>query len=330
MISSKDDFVLFDNNVLGHVFSEKHGIGLQSLVKNLSDRKILRNYRPLNILMTPFGVLEILGISIGNVPSDWDSFVTERLLMVNEVEKNELAIWQSIFDRADEVSLEMLGDFRRFEHWQAKYMEKIQHIPIKFQNDFKTVVEPNLNHPNLLIAVKFCIKMEMIFGTEIPRSLKEVRQKFEITCLSFIFKDDFSQPIFRTIKSIFEFLYPIRSMAAKAQEDPEVRLALQNENKAMSHKRIRDLLDSEIIHLASTGKIQDSNRNYVKIVTMDPPEKLKIKVTNYLGTIQHVFEVMSDVKEFDLESYEKFVPGRVVFLDKNYELVSDWRVPSLD
>jgi len=327
IISPDDDFVLFDNNVLGHVFSETNGIGLQSLVKNLSEKRILRAYRPLNILMTPFGLLEILGISIGSVPDDWDAFVAERLLEVEKDGADEVSVWQSIFDRADEVSLKLLGDFCNIESWKTRYLEKIQYIPQRFQDDFKTVVEPNLNHSNLINAVKFCIKMEMILGSEIPRRLKDIRQKFEINCLSFIFTDEFSQPIFRTIKSIFEYLYPSRVKAAKEDVTLEAGLALQSENKAMSHKRIRDLLDSEIIHLASTGKVQDSDRNYVKIVTMDPPEKLKIKISNYMATIRHVLEAMGDVEGFDMELANKFVPGRIVFLDRNYNVVDDWRVP---
>lgn len=328
---SNEEFLFLDTNVWGKVLSRDSRFGLKGLLTRLEEQGAVLPGRFVNLAVSPMGILEILGITLLPLRADWDAFVSSQLRVAHRSPAQQLAAWNRIYDAAQEKALELLGDYRDLAVIKRRALEyRDLYLGPQAREDFNSQILEKLEASSYLHDLVFSIKTEILLGSAIAKRDADIRQSFEVQCLSFVFIGGFGQPIFRTAKSIFETLLPAMRRTAVSSGDRAQIDDLKATIRAMEHKRVADLVDSEFIHVATVGKIQTSPSVHAKVITFDPPEKLKRKVSIYQSIVQHSIRVLRSNPEFDQTQLPILKSGEIVFLSDDFSVTDIWKVPEIN
>ncbi len=322
-----EEYLMLDNNVWGLIFNRTSTTSIRDLLNRLVSSGVVRAYKETSLILSPFGTLELLGISLKTLDPSWDAFVTNEFRIASRQPAQESEVWDRVFDSANKRAVELLGEFSDLSVIKARSQERRRFLPEFVHADFDEYVTTRLELPEFMPNLIYCIKMEIILGSDVFKSERELRRGFEIFCLLYIFQKGFGQPIFRTVKSIFETLLPGMRREIHATGDTEEIAALEDMVAAMTHKRVRDLVDSELLHLALAGKLHSSPIRYVKLVTLDPPKSTKMKLSYYRAIVNHTLTIIKNVPEFE-DRVPDLRPGRIIFLSKDMKVAESWKVPS--
>lgn len=308
------ELLFFDNNFYRYLCTSKDGSTFQKWVASLSKNEPLKRIflgNPLEPYVTPFSILEALGITIPYQEIKLPQYLRQgsyngfdEFHYVNSEAKK-------YFESLDILKIEYLN--KRFSeqsiytHPLAKSIERM-HLAHSLQD---------VNVTNKLItALSFDYIMKYQYSREYRKGLRSflfVHWLFiQNSLLSSLSK-------YRLTKSIWEDAYEDmqRNPLSKIEKADEI-------NKLISLKKYKDLSDTDLIHLAIHGYYSKNTYRRIICITCDNYETILFRVRMYKTLYKACLDFVkdsSDVYQKYKNILNQFANGLILICNNNCEVI---------
>lgn len=265
--------ILLDTNIMQYAITSEKGAVIQRL--NLELEKLHKSRTTeFGLLMTPFQLLEVLGVSIPNVS------------VSHEQSKEQSA--HQIFDEVTKdaekkfIDLSVLSQ----ENLKTRASERRSYLPKEAHALFDTCITTPCEQPDLTRQLASLLAWD--YGVKHIVSISATRETEQLLATLMITPGRSYLSRFRIAKRFWDLFY---SSVHRHIMEKSTSEALQVANKAMRLKTTRDFLDCDIYHIACFGWFESD----VTVLTCDPPESILNRVAAYKGMVEAVAAIAPDV-----------------------------------
>lgn len=297
--------VIFDSNFRGNVFlSHKNYTKFRTDFDSHKKNSPGIGYFGLEtfFLETPFSFIEAAGITLRAINRDLNNKIDFRPL--SKTEKGSKAEQEEI-NRIITILYDLyFNQINNAFFLQKKYIKrklwKSYNYVRKNLPDLKKTYKQNyidqLGGSSDIEWIHQSLVLDRILSHDFPKSLKEREIIFNmITAIKFIQSrrnNSFARAVFKFWNDYFhqKVVKGIRAQGSFRIDETDVARI----NKALNLKPLKDLLDTDIIHLACVGRFTENEHLNVSVITCDSFEDTIIRVGFYKTAIVHMNSIMRD------------------------------------
>jgi hypothetical protein len=247
-------FWLLDNNVFNTLTSSKGGEAIVRLNHALDRFPELKNGTLTAIKLTPFGVLEAIGVVPPKPPQVQIPPATAKL-EAPAVANYLMAEFEQYLGRRDELKLERLLELAE---------TRKGYIAPEASELFDICVAHPLNAAGAEGTIKKCLAFDYLFKFQFSKRLAPEMHRFFVPLLFNTTGLQSHVGKFRFARRLWEQIYP-----DLVKSNPRRLQVLEAYNRSMSLKNTRDYLDCDIVHFLCIGYDQGSRQFPVVVFTHD-------------------------------------------------------------
>ena len=320
------DHLYIDNSVLGKICNPQFCD--DNFAKNFDNtvfknQRLPNNYKP---IFTPFSIMEGIGLTI---KIDQQIFVNHSLSdkiknetnKANKEKKSNLVCeyWDYIEKRVFQ-QLEANKDFT-LEHIRKLQEEKISHIKYpSIREKIKPFICYRQINDEKLKMIKQYIALDQLFSHNYRKDMEETFYHSMIFEMISLITHPVSQrtgiesfSFARVISKLWEFEIKLKKDEVFVKQNNDF---LDKISKNLYYKGNKDLMDTELIHLAVIGQSNNEKNDPVCCYTCDDYEKIKDRVSVYKGLVRYYFKYCKrkfQKSNFDIDHY--ITAGKIAFCD---------------
>jgi hypothetical protein len=346
--ATPDSFLIFDNNFLNVAYSKVGGDAVFSKLIEESTTKTVPDFRRQPAIITPFALLEAIGF--GTIPSvnsfkpdkakislaSKKAENANRLRVKVERDKSNLpgdeiaALTASakldesaVSELIKEIRLDLLQKYCAFfesnsqlqiSALKAKYNERLPHLSPSGQAAYAKFFEPKLQDDEDVKYISQYLAYDALYKIDWPKVLRPFHDVHVFTDLFHSLNDDKGVMQTRALKyswrSFTDQVIEMKLWPSFKMDEAEFRAEVRAALDALDLKTRKDLLDTEILQLLTTGKNLNGKLLPVFVYTNEDPLKFMNRLRLVTGFIRAIRETV-----IQYGSLPEFAPGTVVFVD---------------
>jgi len=251
-------FHILDTNLFRKACKSKNGIFIINLNASLSRYLYLKNSEITAFKLTPFGLLEFLGIVPPHPTSIEIPDNISELGNSRAIADHIIAAVKDFYSTCDELKLHNL---------MAKCTEQEAYVEYEAKPLFDICVKNLLNQPNIEEVIAGFLAFDYLYKYRFNSELEKIMLQY--LSVHFFLDDAFSSSLskFRLSKRVWD---KIREDLVKQYKNNEEKLkVIEVYTKSMKIKNQRDFLDGDLVHSIAYGHEYNGQRCRVVALTCD-------------------------------------------------------------
>ena len=273
METSTTHFFLFDNDIFNHLCKSKDSKTIDNFKDCLHTHPLTKIIETYALKLTPFSVLEALGVSI-----PYPSQITIDHSLFPKIDPDLIAT--SIFNQAKSY-------YQNSELFSKTFINNRLDEELTFVNSnarwlYNPCVADVVKESNFLQETLIPLSMDFTMQYAYPEELQAEMNGFFLS--QFFAKDEISNSVnkFRIAKRLWNVHY------RKEQKGNSKNYDLESINKAMQLKQKKDYLDGDLIHFLCLGAYHEQTNYRVVVFTSNSPSAFKQRISVYKWIINFV------------------------------------------
>ncbi len=274
---------LFDNNLYRQLTTSPNGLALKNFNNAIDKYEITKKIasRPIAFRMTPFTIMEALGITAPNppisIPRHLNSGKKLRELL-DYVISEAKSFYYSSPNLKKQYFLDKAQEQMKFTSFEATAFEKI------------CILDP-LNDDNFEDYIVLCLAFDFLYKFEFPKEI-QLQALHTYFIPTFFINDSFVAGLskFRIAKKLWDIAYP--SLLKKSDYSNET---IEKMNGSMRLKKLKDYLDCELVHMLSVGDYTKNTYQPVVAFTCDDGQNVINRIMTYKSIIELFINLLDDV-----------------------------------
>ena len=263
---------ILDNNIFRILCSSEKGIAIKRLYKSISNFSFLQDKINIAIKLTPFSILEAIGIV---PPKMYNLSLPTEIIQLKDA--TQIANYLSskalgFYLESEVISLGMIN---------KKALEQENYVTTEAKDIYNKLVLSIFNETGFIEYLQKQLVMDYLIKYDYPNEIDEIMMPFFGAQL--FMNDEISSNIskFRLAKKLSNMYYNL------IQHDRNVHKAFLNTlQKSMNIDKHQDYLDCDLIHFACLGILINDERFPVICYTLDKPEIIIQRIEIYKSTIE--------------------------------------------
>ena len=311
-----EKYFLIDNNFLRRITRKDNDQIIYNWWVDLEANKISKGGSTIQMVVTPFVLLEAVGIKLSSTAPKLDEASFDGK------------------DIADVGSLVYEHGYKYFKELAelsaTNIQAKLEEARTYCSNDgltlFNAVIHRNIDDPDFTNDICQNLALDYLLQNQYPAAIAPQLHQVFWLALNDTLQKGGNLSFYRVIKRMWEQL-PQKGREALFGGEQFGQLS-----KSFRMDSKEDFVDTELIHFAVIGKSFSGKREAIEIFTMDAEQTVRDRISLYKAVLRVIRERF-DENKLPTEAFQKFKPGKVHIYGQDGKRIAEIdasRVPELE
>ncbi len=332
----KNIHTLVDNGLLGAITKRGH---YQKYVKFCEGVESIGvdSVGDCDFIVTPASLLEAIGVALPEIKP-----VIPELQLIKDTEKAHLSKAKEIGDVCDFLRLDVLNKYEsillelpelKIEYLESKVQEQLKYVDPALRDWFYQNFSKNLKSVDAHSFICNRLALDRMYSHKYPKKIASLMDSTTIIDIVKSIELEHNLPQARGLEKLWGTFKRISEQSVrndygkKKKGDPntittdltqqEIIRNIRVVSGCFKFKTYQDLLDLELIHFSTVGRMAVGKLEKVFCFTADPKEKTRIRIQMMKSFLKNSKEIMAPRDKSGFSQKIEFENGIVGFFDRH-------------